>query len=139
MSPASILLRCLLCLGLIVNGLGSAVAGVRMLELKANTALEAAAASPDVAMTMPCHDEGMAASSDAEPAVAVQEQGGRDAGCCHSSICYCDCLHSVQADISVPLLVAARPPQRESVQLTHESYMPPSLSLLLRPPIALRS
>ncbi|MFT3806162.1 CopL family metal-binding regulatory protein [Arenimonas sp.] len=141
MSPGSFLLRCLLCLCLVVNGLGSAVAGVRMMQPMAKAAPEE---TPSVAsaMAMPCHEEGSGPSGERmvdAPALAEHDQAPADSGCCHSSACCCDCMHSAQAELSVPMMMALRLPQRETPQASREDYAPPALSLPIRPPIGLRS
>ena len=144
MSRTSVLLRCLLCLCLVVNGLASAVAGVRMTEAapdKQAVVETATTPAPMAAMAMPCHDEGLMPLDSDDTQAAVAEHGKNDCGsdCCHSSACTCDGLHSALAELTVPLMLPARLTQRETPHVSRENYAPPALAGLIRPPITLRS
>lgn len=141
MSRTSVLLRCLLCLCLVVNGLASAVASVRMMEATPDpqATVETYAPSPSLtaAMAMPCHDEGLMPPDSDDTRAAVAEHGKNDCGsdCCHSSACTCDGLHSALAVLTVPLMMPTRLSQRETARLSLETYTPPALAGLIRPPI----
>lgn len=140
MPPASIFLRCLLCLCLVANGVASAAAGVRIMGMSHGLpalAVQAGPAPPPMAgMAMPCHGEGMrpmAADGMTTPAPAKPPAHTGD--CCDAGACYCDCMHSAPADLSVALSLPFRSWRPDTSFLPAHQYVPPMLSPLIRPPI----
>jgi hypothetical protein len=125
MSLAAILLRVLLCLGLLVNGTAQAMAVTR--SVLANH--QALTTAP------PCHDadDMMATGSQGHEHHVVSVTKKPD--CCKSGACECACSHGAVA--TMPNLNA----QMRSVRhialggLPVERYASPVLPRLIRPPI----
>lgn len=142
MPMAAFLLRCLLSLCLVANGTAAAMSGVRMLAPQDASAV----ADPPTAaaMTMPCHEQGpvLAKAHPGEspaPTAQADQRGHAGTDCCGSAACACDCMQVAQAELIVPMLTATRLPHRESLPVLRETYAPPALSSLLRPPIEFRA
>ena len=128
--------RLLLCLMLVLNGMGYAVAGTQMNM----THVAMAVAAYEAANNPPCHEAapvepvaGMAHSHDAQMADAS------DPGvpsCCQSSQCNCDCLQHATAAMSVVAVPADAPAGADIAQPRVVNRIAPPLPNLLRPPIA---
>ncbi|WP_147652670.1 CopL family metal-binding regulatory protein [Vulcaniibacterium gelatinicum] len=142
MSPVSIALRLLLSLCLVLNGVGTALAGVHvpMFHEAPEAAMLPATATR---AELPCH--GYQAAQAAAPSDVASIPSGRMAAepespvgddCCAPGSCQCACIHLAQAMLPPPapaatVLVPARstrplPPGRAAPPLPH----------LIRPPIA---
>lgn len=145
MSPIRILLRVLLCIGLILNGSGVAVAAIKMHMDHAPMTLQAAppsATSPVAAMAGNCHEApGMGTPGIQRPIVAVDDgtytsastQGAPD--CCKASQCDDSCVQQVQATIATPIVggpMGARDVGLNRMRMGHPS---PALGHQIRPPI----
>ncbi len=139
------LLRALLCLSLVLNGSGYAVASTQMqLMHVAATQASLAAAAQDAP---PCHeqrDERSAApalhvmADMASSAVACDDSHGSQAtpDCCQSSQCACDCLQYATATLAdVPALPAVIERAAE-LRAPSFSHVAPALANPIRPPIA---
>lgn len=137
------LLRALLCLSLVLNGSGYAVASTQMqLMHVAATQAALAAAAP---AAPPCHEqlhEGSAVPSmhvmaDMASSTACDDGHGSQAGpdCCQSSQCACDCLQYATATLAdVPALPAVIEHAAEIGPLS-PSHVAPALANPIRPPI----
>jgi hypothetical protein len=119
MSPTPLLLRVLLSLALVLNGIGSAIAAV---HLPAGHDLAPATALPDAA---PCHD----------PAPVTPADGGDDGTCCDGARCDCACT---VAGTTVATGVVLPFPTRPVALATHRldaGHRAPALAHPIRPPI----
>ena len=150
----SILLRLLLCVGLILNGSAYAVASTQM-QLTHMTAAIEAAAMPQT----PCHDRmamagmdhsgmdhagmshaGMAHEQMAMPAEHAQHDHGQapnaaDPDCCKSQTCNCSCLQPAPATAIAFALGGAHighSPIARPMPVDHDA---PALPYPIRPPI----
>jgi hypothetical protein len=110
----AVLLRLVLALTLVLNGIGSAAAGVRM---------AAPAAAP--AAAMPCHEA-------AAPEPATMPAGTH--GCCDDGLCECDCLAAATLATTVPFVAAARAEAR-AIHRIAAGHHAPARAPTLRPPI----
>lgn len=133
MPTLSALLRVLLCLALILNGSGAAVAATQMQIGHVAAAVESASAVSSAAehgMSMsPCHGETSTAHH-APPAPHTSPD------CCQSSHCACDCLQHLSATATgffVPMPMLAHAPVLRPMHGGHPS---PALANPIRPPIA---
>ncbi|MCP3050702.1 CopL family metal-binding regulatory protein [Xanthomonas euvesicatoria pv. allii] len=141
MSFPAILLRVLLSLALILNGMGSAVAAVAMPMASGQGAAEhATQALASASDRSACHGHhGAAASTDAPPAkhLAPSDDTGRHPApdCCKSSMCRCTGVHAcaslLAASIQTPMIL---PPDPGMAPLA-QGRPSPALPHLIRPPI----
>lgn len=139
------LLRALLCLSLVLNGSGYAVASTQMQLMHVAAAQASLAAAAQKAP--PCHEqlhEGSTAPSThlmadtASSAAACDDSHGSKAApdCCQSSQCACDCLQYATATLAnVPALPALIEHAAELGALS-PSHVAPALANPIRPPIA---
>lgn len=139
------LLRALLCLSLVLNGSGYAVASTQMQLMHVAATQASLAATAHTAP--PCHEqlhEGSAAPSlhvmadMASSAAACDGSHGSQAApdCCQSSQCACDCLQYATATLAdVPALPAVIEHAAETRALS-PSHVAPTLANPIRPPIA---
>ena len=127
--------RLLLCVLLVLNGTGYAVAATDMHVAHLAMAMamhEAEAASP-------CHDAetpdntGVTQHSHAD--CDTGQAGSAAPDCCQSSQCVCDCLQHATAAMAVVALPAGPPPGGEIAQPGVADRRAPPLPNLLRPPI----
>jgi hypothetical protein len=140
MSVSSLLLRVLLSLSLILNGM-SAAAAMHLTDGRGNGHAASAAAQPATESVPPCHQhqsaEPDAAGVDALPGDAVAQEHTEHAtpDCCKSGACRCDCVHAAHA---VPM-----PPTDGTLAFDHTrssspltlAHATPALPHLIRPPI----
>lgn len=136
----SVLLRLLLCVGLILNGSAYAVASTQMQLSHMTAAIEAAAMTHTS-----CHDGISMAGMDHERMSASAEHRGHDRGhapdasqpdCCKSPTCDCSCLQPAPATAiafafggaHIGHSLIARP-----MPVDHDA---PALPYPIRPPIA---
>lgn len=132
MKPWPVLLRVVLVLSLLLNGLGSAMASAKMtMPAMPATAQERVATAPAAS----CHD--MAAMDRAAAAAPEQAPQGKhpQPDCCKSGLCQCVCAHAAQfASPAMPALgfdgMRAR-----LAQPMRSSHADPALPHLIRPPI----
>lgn len=143
MSPFAILLRVLLSISLVLNGMGTAVAATRMLVDHAATSVaRTVVATTEVVATLPCEQHhGMAAAVSEGPApIAAADTGAVKTkhptpDCCKSGKCGCACLQATPAALlvmSLPQAVIARGAGVRAMKPEHAS---PALPQLIRPPI----
>jgi hypothetical protein len=138
MSVFAVALRLLLSLLLILNGIGTANASIRMSDAMAMTSAASSIASTAEEGAAPCldhHAVGTGAASEViEQALDRCVDPGPD--CCGSSACACACTQScgfAVPAIAQPAVVIARDPSIRSMRLGHAA---PALARLIRPPIA---
>jgi hypothetical protein len=136
------LLRALLCLSLVLNGSGFAVAStlMQLMHVAATQASLAAQTSP------PCHeqrhDERAAATlhvmADIASSTACEDGHGSQAAadCCQSSHCACDCLQYATATLADVRAMPAMIERAAEIQALSPSHVAPALANPIRPPIA---
>lgn len=143
----AILLRVLLCLGLLLNGAGYAVAAtqMQMQHLAAvSEARQAAAAAVDQdASVQPCHEVSDAVQAAADPPAPPIAGAGEDhpqpelptPGCCQSTGCASMC--APQAAAAMPDLSAGHRivNHASGVRPLRAGHPEPALPHLIRPPI----
>ena len=133
MPSLSALLRVLLCLALILNGSGAAVAATQM-QMSHVATMASVAADPVAAhegMLSPCHGE-QATAHHAMPQPAPHVSPD----CCQAGHCTCDCLQHLSAtatEFFVPMPMLAHAPVLRPMHAGHPS---PALANPIRPPIA---
>ena len=137
MAAMAILLRLLLCLGLILNGSVYAAASTQMQLNHLHTAVAAAQAAAAAAAELPpCHEGmSMAGMDHGAPPAAPAGHDGHAPDCCQTSTCTCDCLQ--------PAPVAAAGVAVLGSEIGHASiapprlagHAPPALPYPIRPPI----
>ncbi len=135
--PGSVfLLRVLLSVVLILNGIGSAVASVQM----AHAGMMAMEIPVSSAAEMPCHGhddvQAEATQADVIPALAYEEPSLSDPSCCESGACRCACIHQAQAAVAVLLPIEAVIIHTRAVLAPNAGHSAPTLSHLIRPPIS---
>lgn len=151
MSVFPILLRALLCIGLILNGSGAATAATLM-QIEHATAMAAtktqSVASAGVAMAAPRQDDPAVAMhamhamhSTDTGSVAADQASGADGtphspDCCKTSACSCDCIQPVQAPITMLVLDDPMVVRSTVVQSMKTGYPEPAIARLIRPPIS---
>lgn len=141
MSALSIFLRLFLCIGLVLNGSGVAVAATQM-QL-GHPHLEHQATMPVAAVSEPCHEmAGMealatqqlpAAGNDGTRAPATL--AGSPADCCDSSGCDCSCAQHVQVATTHPSAPSATAVSSTAASRMTTGHTSPALPHLIRPPI----
>lgn len=136
MSMGSLLLRLLLCLSLLVNGVASAAAMPRMEA--AVPAAQAMAASGSSASGTHCHQDGPMAMPH-EGAKMLAHMHGKAQGhpmpdCCKSGACDCACTQLAQVFSVTPLIVSLVP-QATVLPPPEPQRAAPALPHLIRPPI----
>lgn len=136
MRPSGIVLRLLLCLALVVNGLVPAMASPRVAANRVGHDMAMRGAS---AAAAPCHETGMAM----EPATAPKHAHALVAphkhitpDCCQSGLCACACTPLAQAVFAVvPSFARANSHAMRQAPLATPRASPLLLHLI-RPPIA---
>lgn len=140
MSVSSLLLRVLLSLSLILNGVSDAAA-MHLPDGRAQGHAATAAAQAATESVPPCHQhqsaEPGATDADALPGDGVAREQTEHAtpDCCKSGACRCDCVHAAHA-VPMPSTegTLAFDRTRSSRPLTL-AHAPPALPHLIRPPI----
>ncbi|HEY2345717.1 MAG TPA: CopL family metal-binding regulatory protein [Xanthomonadaceae bacterium] len=137
MSLPSVLLRILLCLSLLLNGVAAAgPMGDMHPFAHAGKAASAVRDSHPLA-TMPCHHHADPAHHDAAMAMRMS---ARTAGhplpdCCKGATCHCACTQVAQAgfpSLEIEPIVLVQP----DLPMIAASHLSPVLGHLIRPPIA---
>lgn len=138
MSLFSLLLRIVLCVGLIANGAGSAQAAARMQLAHAEHAVEAALPAP--VAEVPCHP-GAESTATVKPSSShhagmTHGSDGLDArDCCEGNACRCACVQHAPVVFTpavTPSVVQVHGPVVVTGASQHRS---PALPHLIRPPI----
>lgn len=131
MSLSALLMRCLLCVTLVLNSAGAAAASVRLLDT--------------------AHDAGMAAGIDGDAhatdcashpveAGAAGSTPGHDdlspdPDCCKSASCTCACVHGCATAVSLPASTPVLIVHADILPATFRGHPAPDLPHLIRPPI----
>lgn len=140
MSLPAVLLRLVLSLALVLNGMGTAAASVQMLGGMAMLPAHQAESRIAKVGASPCAEHHMAMAGQegksADPSTPAPQGGKHPApDCCKSSACRCACVHacpSVTAtSVQMPLVIAHDLSGR-TMSLGHPT---PALPHLIRPPI----
>ena len=124
MRPFPLLLRLLLCLAILANGIASAQAGVRMLG--AHAAPVAVQAAAEAASS--CHETADAVAPDAPSA---HERGD----CCRDGGCDCTCPVPLFEALLVPVLAGPPVATQATAPRAPARRAAPRLPHLIRPPI----
>ncbi|MCF7220411.1 CopL family metal-binding regulatory protein [Lysobacter sp. TLK-CK17T] len=133
MSRSSVLLRVLVALMLMLNGIGGAMASARMLVEHEALAVHGSAATGEEAAP-PCHED-MAGTSHDMPAAPEPVAHGDAPDCCGSEHCLCECVQHCCA-MPVPMLAGAAPgPDGTAVHPLSDGHPEPVRPRLIRPPI----
>jgi len=136
MSLWSTLLRVLLSLSLILNGVATAAAATHAHASAAD--IQSAIATPvkvsQSAEEVPCHEHQQAESAvtDKQPPAPVQPATKSSPDCCKSSTCGCACVQAALPGVGLaaPVLEHSR-----SVRQLTPAHAAPALPHLIRPPI----
>ena len=128
MSRFTIGFRVLLGLVLILNGIGNAVASVRMMHAGAVET----AASAEAGMDCHGHDKGQAAEASR---VAGDDPSDPNPSCCESGACQCACMHLAQAAVSLSRATEIVISHAGAVIPPKAGHSAPALPHLIRPPI----
>lgn len=133
MNLLQILLRLLLCIGLVLNGSAYAMAGGSK-QGESHESNEVAA-DHDMAMS-DCHGADAAAQPDDLPQPAhAGHQDGSD--CCQAGdSCHCDCQHHSPATIQQAVMLGAQAADTRVLPNTDAGRAAPPPQRLIRPPIA---
>ena len=145
MRTPSLLLRLLLVLALIANGVTGAFAATQMqaVHVAGMAAQEKAAAAHADAPKPPCHEQ-MAAMGDSEaapqiaPPSALDTDPGTEHGssdCCQAANCACACLQHVAATSTSVHALQVRIGRASGVRPLKMGHATPALRHLIRPPI----
>lgn len=142
----SFLVRMLLGLSLILNGLGSAIASVPMSDRHDATPVTGSAGPGAVVKRQPCHespgeDATRAGTSNGAAEIALAERVPDpirlppSPDCCESGDCSCGCAHHASAAVSTPVLPIAGIEHALVSSAARPRHVSPVLPHLIRPPI----
>lgn len=130
----SLLLRTFLCLTLVLNGMATAAASVRMGEM--TTQSDVAKSDHAMAAGMPCHEHQAAMGSHAMEVVAESPAGQPAApDCCKSGLCQCACTAAYTVVIPMWPFWATSLNHDPIVRRLPLGHASPALPQLIRPPI----
>lgn len=138
MTPSAVLLRVLLSLVLILNGIGGAFAGAQMkmqhAHLDQSTVSTEAAA--DVHVGMPECDQGMEQTQPAPTAIDLASSPD-DAvpACCENMVCDCACAQHGSAMVVVSRIGLTMLGHASALHPLTVGHFAPVLPSLIRPPI----
>ena len=132
MSAWSLLLRLLLAVALVFNGVAPAVAAVHAGHMAAPAAVVTPVPVADEAM--PCHEHHQAGAAE-QPQSAPVEEAPASPDCCESGACRCACVHSTPVAIIDLGFVAPVIEHVESVRPMPSGHADAALPHLIRPPI----
>ena len=143
MPVLSTLLRLTLSAILVLNGVGTALAGTRMqLEhgMHARHAAQATEPVVDAKAERPCHHQHAAAApaqveAPVAPTATPEKSKTPAPDCCKSGSCGCACMYTVAGVVVIPLLHAVPGPHAAMTWAETSGHRPPSLPHLIRPPI----
>lgn len=136
MPVRSFLLRILLSLALVLNGVGAAHASAGMDAVRAGTLASAAAAATPA---MPCDGDGHAATGAHDPAVPVahcaDDGAASTTDCCESGSCHCICVQAAQTVAPGLVLSAPVPADGRHARPRSRLHAEPAPLHPIRPPI----
>jgi hypothetical protein len=129
MSTRSILLRCLLALALLCNGVASVVAGV---HAHADMPAQDIAAAPteNIGHASPCHEP-----AEAAPMPMVADSDAEPASCCDGGQCDCTCIGTALAPTRIEALAGIALPHTRPGHRLADGHRGPALAHPIRPPI----
>ncbi len=144
MSLSTVLLRVLLCVGLIFNGSGAAVASADMqvAHVQRVDAAHDHHGTVDDDAKAACHGGAMAMAKGGHHAAGMdndatgcQTTADHSADCCDSGVCRGDCVQQLQLIVDAPWTrdIVAGP--ADNVRPMAPAHAPPILPHLIRPPI----
>ena len=130
-----LLLRVVLSLTLLMNGVTTAMASVQMDIHHASQMAQAARLTPVANAHQSCHEGAAEPDGKATKDEPPPGDHSRHSDCCKSASCRCACLQSAQA--TVPMWSAVKVPayQFHSVRPLPLGHAEPRLPHLIRPPI----
>ena len=136
----SLLLRALLCLCLVLNGMAAASASAHLPMADHIGAASVAANPASMAATQDasCHGHGATAMADQDEATTATPEPAKpkhSPDCCTSGICNCACVHIAQAGVPALQLPASSPDHARSVRALTLGHAAPALPHPIRPPI----
>lgn len=138
MKPSSLLLRVLLSAVLILNGIGSAVAGVQMVGaeevMPAATAADAGTTAAEPSQGA-CHEDATAIAPDGAAPPGGTGHGEHGADCCQAGMCACHCMQQAQVAFVPPVLASRQFAHSVAVHEMSSAHETPRLPNLIRPPI----
>jgi hypothetical protein len=147
MRLSPVLLRLLLMLALLANGVTGAFATTHMqvahvaemaAETKTVAAAHADAAKPPCHEHMPAMDDSEAASQITPPSAALDTDSGTEHGspdCCQSANCACACMQHMAATSASVHMLQVRIDHASGVRPLKMGHATPALPQLIRPPI----
>lgn len=135
----SVLLRVLLSLSLILNGMSAAFA-THSPAGHAGMSMSDAPVAAQVAVESipPCHQAPSTSPAESDDAPRVHEAArdhGKTPDCCKSGTCRCDCLHAAQAGPAPWTEGALAFDHTRSFRRLTSAHATPALPHLIRPPI----
>lgn len=128
----SLLLRLLLAVALVFNGVAPAVAAVHAGHMAAPAVVVESAPAADEAMS--CHEQSKAGAAE-QPQSAPVEEAPASPDCCESGACRCACVHSTPIAIIDLGFVSPVIEHAESVRPMSSGHADAALPHLIRPPI----
>lgn len=135
MRLAPFLLRLLLCMSLVANGVGLAHAAAGMQVAHVAKAVAAAVDDRPVAEAG-CHEAVPAhAAMTHDNAPAANEPGSHDGACCDGASCECLCTAQVPLACATGLLAGIAPARAVAAAGDASNHRPPRLAHEIRPPI----
>ncbi len=135
----ALLLRCLLCISLILNGSGYVMASAHL--QMGHMGSIAVIQEPAPAAMPPCHQNDDASGTAAvELPEAVQDESRAMSkhpapDCCKSGACQCACMHQAHAVLPVQALRHDVSGHAVDVRTLQPAHPAPALPHLIRPPI----
>lgn len=137
MPRAVVLLRALLCLVLLSNGIGYAHAATGMAAAMLAGSSAAGAGHHDAGATPPCHEDAGSTADADMPGAHMPDQHGLMPDCCQSGSCDGFCTQHAPA-LAWPAPLASLQPLLDTAPPYHGLAHPsPLLAHLQRPPIVL--
>jgi len=137
----ALLLRFLLCISLILNGSGFAMASphARMAHTD-SMAMPVVSPEATAATEPPCHTEQHSAVHASEVSDEAHDGSPADSkspapDCCASDTCQCACMHQAQAAIPLHALTHGIVEHTGGARMRKSGHPAPALPHLIRPPI----
>lgn len=126
------LLRVVLAVTLMLNGIAAAAAAVQQVNMQAQPVAMGSADMGSMHAAMPCHEQ--AAQAGTDKAVADKVHAGKT-DCCKSSSCSCACPFTAQAMLHAWVPAPAVFLRLRAVRPLALGHPAPALPSLIRPPI----
>lgn len=142
MSFPAILLRVLLTITLVLNGVTTAVAATHLEEGRRNHVMSVeVTVAPAASGSTPCHQPDQTPGPvmhdrDATDKAVAGESAHPTPDCCDTGTCECACIHAAQLDFSGSSLRPFAEDDSRGVRRLALGHAAPALPHLIRPPIA---